>query len=394
VATETRFAELSRRFREIPPWVFDALFGTAFTVLGLVGTLTTHSTTIDYADANAFAVILALACSLPYFVRSRAPATVLTINVVALCVMAIIGFPSNVQSQMILVGIYTVGAHSTGRGRVLGPLGVGIGLIVVASAGIPDATTANLFFSGAIYAGGFLFGSTVRNRRLYNAELEARNVALERERDEEAKRVLADERLRIAQELHDVVAHSMGVIAVQAGVGAHVIDTDPAEAKRSLEAISGTSRSTLAEIRRILGVLRDDGGATYQPAPGLADLDHLVGDFEVAGLPVAVSTSGDATPLPPGVDLTAYRIVQEALTNALKHAGPAHACVAVEYRPGEVRLKISDDGRGVTATTSEGGHGLLGMRERVGVYGGTLRAGPTTGGGFSVVATLPYGDDA
>jgi signal transduction histidine kinase len=109
---------------------------------------------------------------------------------------------------------------------------------------------------------------------------------------------------------------------------------------------------------------------------------------------VAVSTSGDATPLPPGVDLTAYRIVQEALTNALKHAGPAHACVAVEYRPGEVRLKISDDGRGVTATTSEGGHGLLGMRERVGVYGGTLRAGPTTGGGFSVVATLPYGDDA
>jgi signal transduction histidine kinase len=179
---------------------------------------------------------------------------------------------------------------------------------------------------------------------------------------------------------------------VQAGVGAHVIDTDPAEAKRSLEAIAGTSRTTLAEIRRILGVLRDDGGAAYQPAPGLADLGHLVGDFEIAGLPVALSTRGDAHPLPAGVDLTAYRIVQEALTNTLKHAGPAHACVTVEYRPGEVRLQVSDDGRGVSATAPDGGHGLLGMRERVGVYGGTLRAGPATGGGFSVVATLPYGD--
>src|SRR3954447_25555307 len=130
MAAETRFAELSRRFRQIPPWVFDVFLGTAFTVLGLVGTLTTHSTRIDYVDANAFAVVLSLACSLPYFVRSRVPATVLTINVVALCVMAIIGFPSNVQSQMIVVGIYTVGAHSTGRGRFLGPLGVGTGLIV------------------------------------------------------------------------------------------------------------------------------------------------------------------------------------------------------------------------------------------------------------------------
>jgi signal transduction histidine kinase len=393
VATETRFAELSRRFREIPPWIFDVFLGTAFTVFGLIGVLTTHSTRIDYVDADAFAVILALACSLPYYVRRRAPATVLTVNVVALCVMSIIGYPSNVQSQMILVGIYTVGAHSTGRGRVLAPLGVLIGLVVVASAGIPDATTANLFFSGAIYAGGFLFGSTVRNRRLYNAELEARNEALERERDEEAKRVLADERLRIAQELHDVVAHSMGVIAVQAGVGVHVIDQDPAEAKRSLEAIAGTSRSTLTEIRRILGVLRDDGAAGYQPAPGLADLDHLVGDFEVAGLPVTVTRAGGLHPLPPGIDLTAYRIVQEALTNTLKHAGPAHASVTIEYRPDALRLRVTDDGRGVNGTTSDGGHGLLGMRERVGVYGGSLVAGPRTGGGFDVVAELPYGGD-
>ena len=436
MAAETRFAELSRRFREIPPWVFDVFLGTAFTVFGLVGTLTTHSTTIDYADANALAVVLALTCSLPYYFRRRAPATVLTINVVALCVMAIIGFPSNVQSQMILVGIYTVGAHATGRGRVIGPLGVAIGLVVVAAAGIPDATTANLFFSGAIYAGGFLFGSTVRNRRLYNAELEARNDALERERDEEAKRVLADERLRIAQELHDVVAHSMGVIAVQAGVGAHVIDQDPAEAKRSLEAIAGTSRSALSEIRRILGGLRDDGAAAYQPAPGLADLGHLAADLRAAGLPVELSVAGSAEGVPPGVDLTAYRIVQEALTNVLKHAGPAaSAWVTVRFEPEAVDIEIVDDGRGVNGMTTSsrgfmgmrdrvgeygaslatgprtggqvisrgghrdaepppGGHGLMGMRERVAVYGGSLATGPRTGGGFRVEARLPYGDEA
>ena len=165
----------------------------------------------------------------------------------------------------------------------------------------------------------------MRNRRLYLGELEARAAELEREHDEEAKRAVAEERLRFAQELHDVVAHSMGVIAVQAGVGAHVIDQDPAEAKRSLEAIAGTSRSTLTEIRRLLGVLRDDGAAAYQPAPGLADLGHLVADLGDAGLPVTMRWRASSADVPPGVDLTAYRIVQEALTNVLKHAGPAHA---------------------------------------------------------------------
>src|SRR6185369_11708166 len=141
--------------------------------------------------------------------------------------------------------------------------------------GFPNSTGADLVLTGAIYAGAYLFGSTVRNRRLYLGELEARAAELERERDEQERRAVADERLHIAQELHDVVAHSMGVIAVQAGVGAHVIDTDPAEAKKSLEAISHTSRTTLTEIRRMLGVLRSDSEAEYAPAPTLADIDRL-----------------------------------------------------------------------------------------------------------------------
>ncbi len=388
----TRASQLFQRFRDLNPWVLDAGIGTAFTVVGLVGLLTTNSTTIDYHPVDALGVVLALGCSLPYFVRRRAPVAVLLTSAASLCALAIIGYPSSVQSQMLLVGMYTVGSHATGRGRLLGVLGVAVGLLCVALAGIPDSTSANLLFSGAIYAGAFFFGSTVRNRRLYLGELEARAAELERERDEEAKRAVAEERLRIAQELHDVVAHSMGVIAVQAGVGAHVIDQDPAEAKRSLDAISATSRSTLTEIRRLLGVLRDDGEASYQPAPGLTDLDRLVADLGEAGLPVSVCVEGASVDVPSGVDLTAYRIVQEALTNVLKHAGPAQAAVTVTYEPGVIRLRITDDGRGVNGTGPEGGHGLVGMRERVGVYGGSISVGPRTGGGFGVVAELPYGE--
>jgi signal transduction histidine kinase len=212
--------------------------------------------------------------------------------------------------------------------------------------------------------------------------------------EEHAALAATRERMRIAQELHDVVAHSMGVIAVQAGVGAHVIDTDPAEAKKSLDAISTTSRATLTEIRRLLGVLRSDGDTDYQPAPGLDDLAHLVTDLDGAGLAVDVQIVGTRHDLPPGVDLTAYRIVQEALTNVLKHAGPASATVTVGYEPDAVRLEVVDDGRGVNGRSSGSGHGLVGMRERVAVYGGTLETGPRTGGGFRVAARLPYGVDA
>jgi signal transduction histidine kinase len=390
----TRFAQLSQRFRDLNPGVLDAWIGTAFTVFGLVGLFSESGPAGAYRTPDAVAVLLALLASLPYFARRRAPVTVLALNIVAICALGLIGYPFNVQAQMVLVGIYTVGSHSEKRARAVGIVAVAAGLLAAAVFGFPNSTGADLVLTGAIYTGAYLSGSTVRNRRLYFGELEARAAELERERDAEAKRAVADERLHIAQELHDVVAHSMGVIAVQAGVGAHVIDQDPTEAKRSLEAIADTSRSTLREIRRILGVLRNDGAAGYQPAPGLADLDRLVGDFEDAGLPVTVAVQGAPDGLPPGVDLTAYRIVQEALTNALKHAGPARASVTVHYQPGEVRLSVTDDGRGVNGTTSDGGHGLLGMRERVGVYGGSLEAGPKTGGGFRVAAALPYGDDA
>jgi signal transduction histidine kinase len=385
------FTRVGRRFREINPWILDAFIGTAFTVLGLIGLFQHTNPSYDFRDPNALAVLLSLGCSLPFYFRRRAPFAVLMISTTALILLFCFKFQANVQAQMIVVAAYAVGSYTTGVKRAISIAWIGIGLVVAAAVGIPDTSSANILFSGAFYYAAYAIGSSVRNRRLYMQQLEERAANAEHERDEEAKRAVADERLRIAQELHDVVAHSMGVIAVQAGVGAHVIDKDPGEAKRSLEAIAATSRSTLTEIRRLLGVLRADEHGAYQPAPGLADLDRLVDDLGGAGIPVTLTVDGSHDDVPPGVDLTAYRIVQEALTNVLKHAGPAQATVAIDYAPGAIRLAIADNGRGVNGRAGEGGHGLLGMRERVGVYGGTLSAGPAPGGGFRVVAELPYG---
>jgi signal transduction histidine kinase len=388
----TPLARLQQWFRDLDPWALDAALGTVFTVFGLVGLFGTSDANHVYRDPDALGVALALGVSLPFYVRRRVPFASLVVASAAAVLMLTLEYPASLQTQMLLVSAYTIGAHAEGTKRAAGFVVVELGVAITAAVGIPDSSTANILVAGALYAAAFFFGIAMQNRRLFIEQTAQREALLEREHDEQARRAVADERLRIAQELHDVVAHSMGVIAVQAGVGAHVIDTDPAEAKRSLDAISATSRGTLTEIRRLLGVLRADDRAGYQPAPGLADLDRLVADLDAAGLPVSVHVDGGRHDVPPGVDLTAYRIVQEALTNVLKHAGTASATVTVGYEPGAVRLEIVDDGRGVNGRASGGGHGLVGMRERVGVYGGTLEAGPVPGGGFRVRAHLPYGN--
>ena len=383
---------LSAWYRSLDPRLVDAVVGTVFTVISVVSVLNVGDPELGYADPGVLAVILALVFGSAFYVRQSAPLVCTLVSATALVLIATLDYQSNAQSQMLLVAMYALGSYESGVRRVVGFVGVEVGVAIVAIVGIPEASTGNLMFAGALYAAVFFIGVAMRNRRLYQEQLEQRADLLAREHQEAAARAIADERLRIAQELHDVVAHSMGVIAVQAGVGSHVIETDPAEAKRSLDAISVTSRTTLAEIRRLLGVLRADGdGAAYAPAPGLADLDRLVADIRAAGVGVDVVTEGTPHEVPPGVDLTAYRIVQEALTNVLKHAGPARAAVTVGYEPDAITLEVVDDGRGINGRATEGGHGLLGMRERVAVYGGTLDAGPRVGGGFRVAARLPYG---
>jgi signal transduction histidine kinase len=384
---------LSLRLRAANPWVIDSVLATVFLVNVLVSHLGATDTAVKYHDPNLVSVLLAIGVAAPYYFRRHAPLAVLLISGACVAALAVGDYQTGAAPGVLLVGVYTVAAWCDVRDRAIGAGATVIGLIVVAVMGVPGASGTGIALNFAGFAAAYLFGSTIRNRRLYREQLEARASALERERNEETRRALAEERLRIAQELHDVVAHSMGVIAVQAGVGAHVIDSEPGEGKKALEAISQTSRSTLVEIRRMLGGLRDDEGVSYVPAPGLADLHRLVRDVAGAGLHAEVRVEGTTTELPPGVDLTAYRIVQEALTNVLKHAGRATATVVIAYEDKVLRLEILDDGRGVNGRAT-GGHGLAGMRERVGVYGGSFEAGPLTGGGFRVAVRLPYGETA
>ena len=390
-----RLTQVGSRLRRMNAWTIDALLATVFLVLAVVGLFAaTGNADAQYRDPDAVSVLLTLLVAVPYYFRRHGPLVVLVLSEIGVVLLTARDDQTGATPSLLLIGVYTLGAWASGRDRVIGASAMAVGLLIVGVVGIPGSSGADLLFTCVTFIAAYLFGSTMRNRRLYSEQLEQRALALEKDREEEARRAVAEERLHIAQELHDVVAHSMGVIAVQAGVGAHVIDNDPGEAKKSLEAIAHTSRSTLAEIRRMLGVLRDDSGAAYEPAPGVGDLDRLVRDIGSAGVDVELKHEGLRTELPPGVDFTAYRIVQEALTNVLKHAGPASATVTVGYEPGALRLEVVDNGRGVNGRAALGGHGLLGMRERVAVYGGSFEVGPRAGGGFRVAVRLPYAETA
>jgi signal transduction histidine kinase len=241
----------------------------------------------------------------------------------------------------------------------------------------------------------WLLGDNWRLRRGRWLSLRERNAFLEREQAEQADKILVAERLRIARELHDSVAHSMSVIAVQAGMGHHVIDTQPAESKRALAAIEATSRDALIEMRRLLGVLRQEGEQTAAlvPAPGIGDLPALITQARSAGVEVQVEQRGTRRELPPSIDLSAYRIVQEALTNTIRHGG-RDVTVLLDFSDAELRIQVIDHGSGAeparpVPVAPGSGHGLIGMRERVAVFGGQLSAGPRPTGGYDVQATLP-----
>ena len=241
-----------------------------------------------------------------------------------------------------------------------------------------------------IVAGSWLLGHYVRTRRLLVAELEQRAADLERQREEQAGRAVAEERLRIARELHDVLAHTMSVVAVQAGTGRLVGADHPDAAIAALAAVETTARSAMDEMRQILTVLRaDEDAASVTPAPGLDDLPALVTHAAEAGIAVDVHVDGEPRPVPTGVGLAVYRIIQEALTNVIKHAGRAHASVLLCYTDDDMVVEVRDDGPAAAPAVAAGGHGLIGMRERAAVHGGELTAGPDPHGGFVVRARLP-----
>jgi signal transduction histidine kinase len=342
----------------------------------------------------ALGYALALLHTLPLAARRRFPGAVLALCVASGLAVAALGLPPVVLGLAILVAVYSVAAYG-GRWLAL----AGLAAAELGSAAIqltPGRFQAPTVISnGLVIGAAWLLGHFVGVRRAYTARLE-QTAELERARAELARQAVAEERLRLAHELHDVVAHSISVIAVQSGVGAHIANTQPHEAAKALAAIEATSRAALTELRRLLGVLRQEGEplGSLAPVPGLADLDTLLAELAKAGLAVRLRVEGTASPLPAGVDLSAYRIVQEALTNVVKHAGPASAQVTVGYHDQDITVEVTDDGRGSTPPTGDGqarvGHGLIGMRERVAAFGGDLEAGPRPGGGFRVAARLPF----
>jgi signal transduction histidine kinase len=337
---------------------------------------------------------LVLLHTLPLAARRRFPLAVLATTVASGVAFVALDLAPDILWVAIPVAVYSVAAY--------GDRWVALAGLAVAEAGLavvqltPGRTGANTWVGNmAFLAATWLLGHFVGVRRLYAAQLEERTAELERAREELARRAVTEERLRLARELHDVVAHAMSVIAVQSGVGAHVADSRPEEVGKALSAIEATSRAALTELRRLLGVLRQDSEvqASLTPVPGLANLEGLLAEVAKAGLAVKLRVNGTRPPLPAGVDLSAYRIIQEALTNVVKHAGPARAQVTIRYRDQDVTVEVTDDGRGAVTAAGDGrvgtGHGLIGMRERVQAFGGDLEVGPRPGGGFRVAAQLP-----
>jgi signal transduction histidine kinase len=247
----------------------------------------------------------------------------------------------------------------------------------------------NVFLFGAAW----WIGEVFRIRREHELKLQERTIQLEHERDENAQRAVLDERVRIARELHDVVAHHVSVMGIQAGAARRTLKQQPEKASESLSLIEESSRQAVGELQRLLGFLRQQNQRDeLSPQPGLGQLEALIEHMREAGLPVQIKIEGEQKPLPPGVDLSAYRIIQEALTNTLKHAGPASALVTIRYSGHAIELEVVDNGHSTVQTGSNENRcrGLIGMRERVSLHGGEFSAGKITGNGFFVKAKLPF----
>lgn len=378
----------ARRPKDLNGWLFDGAIAFALVALNLSLLLSlVGRRSVDNVALAAALLVVHGGCVLW---RRSAPATVLAVNVGTAVAFAFLGFPVVALGVAILIAGYTAASELDRRSSLIA-LMLTIGAMVVVLGFGPIRTDVSTVVSNVVALAVIWFlGDAQRTRRAYVLELENRTAELERARGDLARSAVAEERVRIARELHDVVAHSMGLIAVQAGVGAHVIDSRPDEAKRSLQAIEQASKSALGEIRRMLGLLRSsDEDPETHPSPGLEDLRRLVGEISRTG-PLQVDLQLDAPPddVSSGVELTIYRIVQEAITNVIKHAAASRARVAVRFSHDVATIEVVDDGTGAPPHPSVG-HGILGMRERATMHGGALETSSLREGGFRVAASIP-----
>ena len=352
--------------------------------IGLVAVLLLA--TIAAASRHAHASVgigLGVAETLPLLWRRRAPiavAAMVTAMAVGMIALGVWLLPFQVA-----IALYTVAATAERRLAVVSGI-VSIIAVAVAEVATPPVRFGDVTWRVVFLSAAWLLGDSIGSRRAYVSEIEAKAERLEREHEAEARRAAAEEQSRIAREIHDVVAHSLSVIVIQAAAADDALEDESSAVREPVRAIETAARSALGDLRRVLGVLRDEA-AEYEPQPALAQLDPLVERVRGTGLPVEFEIEGESRQLPAAVELSAYRIVQEALTNTLKHAEATHAHVRVRY--GEaLELEIHDDGRG-PSNGAIAGNGLIGMRERAAMLGGELSAAPAPGGGFVVHARIP-----
>jgi signal transduction histidine kinase len=372
----------------------------AVNALGATVTAGGHAAVRD-ASWTAFVIVAIAALSLAW--RRRFPLAVLGVSLTCVAVYSLIGYVNGTALLDVMIALYTVATVMSTRATLVAGLATLVVLLVTTAVHNPFGTLGgDVILIPAEVVAAVSIGLAVGNRRQYLRAVEARADQAERTREEEAARRVDAERLRIARELHDAVAHTLSMINVQAGAAAHVARDHPEQAAAALEAIRLASKEGLREMRSIVNVLRqsDEAEAT-QPAPGLAMLDDLVATTKRAGLNTTLRVAGTPQRLTATVDLAAYRIIQESLTNTIRHAGPASATVSLIWGDDRLGLEISDTGRGASAnggapdaTVPGAGHGLVGMRERAVAVGGTFAAGPSPDGGFAVRAELPLGGAA
>ncbi|WP_460531388.1 sensor histidine kinase [Flindersiella endophytica] len=408
------------------PYTADGLLASAATIVNLLGMTATDYAGYSLRGPDALAVALAVVGAAPLVLRRRFPVSVLLAVAGAYFAQGFLDYNSAAGGVVVLFATYTLGAYA--------PVWSGLLLVVVqAAASIAylfakaelvktvglELTPVILLLVAAQFPGVWIIGRTLRARRRYLAELENRAERLERTAAVEVRVALAEERARVARELHDVVAHHVSVMTVQAAAARRTLNRDPDRSSEAMRAVEDTGRAALDEMRRIVGALRtadrsadraSDGSDestepdadVLSPQAGVAELPPLLERAREAGLEVELTVLGESRRLPASIDLAIYRVVQEALTNTLKHAGPTRARVMLRYEPDAVTVAVTDDGgrRTFTQRTAPGaaaaaangassGHGLIGMRERVSLNGGTLRTGPRAAGGFQVSARMP-----
>lgn len=392
-------AERVRRFFA-KPFVQDSLIAGALTAIAMVGMVT--RTRLDIPEGggdevrrslDSLGVTLLLLQTATLIWRRRAPVLVLAVVTVSLFAFSMLGYFMSFASFGFLIALYTVAAHRERRISIPAGIACGVIVLLILSLGHEQIEPDTVIVECLIVGAAWFIGDGYRIRRGQFDQLQERAARLERAGEEIARHAVAEERRVIARELHDVVAHNVSVIVAEAGAAQRISETHPREALATLAPIERTGREALVEMRRLMGFLRTESEhPSRSPQPGLNELGPLIAQAQRAGLSVSLSIEGTPRPVSPGLDLSAFRIVQEALTNALKHAGPSTVDVIVRYDPDRLVLIVDDDGVGPSTERTDPTrprYGHLGMRERAALFGGQLQVGARPGGGFRVIASLP-----